>query len=260
MEYLVGVVLALGVGVATTLAGFDRDRALYPAIVLVVASYYDLFAVMGGGAALRWEAGVTFAFTLAAVIGFRTNLWIVVAALAGHGLLDLVHGQLIDNAGVPAWWPMFCMSYDVAAAAYLAVRLLSGTIEAANSSSFGARIRSHVDAELAAARAVELGGDPVAGFGRLERAHVLGQQSTGQHVRVHLRMLMWGMRRHDLREVVGQFLRVVGAAAGIGLVPHGNTGGANVGAFQSMAVPDDLAGLINGARPSVANARGSGGQ
>lgn len=137
MEYLVGVALALGVGVATSVARFDRDRALYPAILLVVASYYDLFAVMGGGAALGLEAGVTFAFALAAVIGFRTNLWIVVAALAGHGLFDLVHGRLIANAGVPAWWPMFCLSYDIAAGAYLAWRLLSRRIEATSISSFG---------------------------------------------------------------------------------------------------------------------------
>ncbi|CAN5379173.1 hypothetical protein BH11PSE5_BH11PSE5_21450 [soil metagenome] len=130
MEYLIGVVLALGVGLFTTIAGFERDRSLYPVVLVVVASYYDLFAVVGGGAALAWEMGVTFAFALAATIGFRTNLWIVVAALAGHGVLDLVHGQFIANAGVPAWWPMFCMNYDVAAAAYLAWRLISGKIEA----------------------------------------------------------------------------------------------------------------------------------
>ena len=262
MEYLVGVALALGVGVATTLAGFDRDRSLYPAILVVVASYYDLFAVMNGGAALGWETGVTFAFALAATIGFRTNLWIVVVALAGHGLLDSIHGQLIGNAGVPAWWPMFCLSYDVMAAAYLAWRLLSGKIEAANTKSFGRRAGSHVDAELAAASAAELGGDPLAGFRRLERAHVLGQRSTVQHVRVHLRMLMWGIRHHDLREVVGQILRVIGAAAGtwVGFVPQGNTGGANVGAFKSMAIPEDFVRPIGSARASVPNAHGLGAQ
>ena len=129
MEYLVGVAMALAVGVATTGAGFDRDRALYPVILLIVASYYDLFAVMGGGAALGWETGVAFAFALASIIGFRMNLWIVVAALVGHGVFDLAHGQLIENAGVPAWWPMFCLGYDVAAGAYLAWRLILRRIE-----------------------------------------------------------------------------------------------------------------------------------
>ena len=178
MEYLVGVALALGVGLFTTVAGFDRDRSLYPVVLLVIASYYDLFAIMGGGAALGWETGIFAAFALAATIGFRTNLWIVVVALIGHGLLDWHHGHLIDNTGVPAWWPMFCMSYDVAAGAYLAWRLLSGKIEATNTTSSSSRVHFYVSAELAAAKAAELGGDPATGFRRLERAHVLGQRDV----------------------------------------------------------------------------------
>ena len=46
--------------------------------------------------------------------------WIVVAALAGHGVFDAVHGYVIENAGVPAWWPAWCLAYDVGAAAWLA--------------------------------------------------------------------------------------------------------------------------------------------
>jgi hypothetical protein len=41
-------------------------------------------------------------------------------ALAGHGVFDAVHGYVIENAGVPAWWPAWCLSYDVGAAAILA--------------------------------------------------------------------------------------------------------------------------------------------
>lgn len=81
MEYFVGVAVALGVGLFTTVAGLDRDRSLYPVILIVIASYYDLFAVMGGGAALGWETGVFAVFLGAAVIGFRTSLWVVVVAL-----------------------------------------------------------------------------------------------------------------------------------------------------------------------------------
>ena len=50
------------------------------------------------------------------------------------------------------------------------------------------------------------------GFAHLERAHVLGQASTFLHVRTHLRMLSWAIRHRHLKEVVGQILRVVGAA------------------------------------------------
>jgi hypothetical protein len=250
MEYLVGIGLALGTGVFASATGFDRDRAFYPAALIVIAAYYDLFAVMGGGAALGAELAVTAAFILAAVIGFRTNLWIVALALIGHGLLDLVHGQVIANEGVPAWWPMFCASFDVIAGLYLGWRLTSKQVDATDPRSFGKRIRLHVDAELSAAAAAELAGDPSTAFAHLERAHVLSQRSTVQHVRVHVRMLMWALRRRDLREGMGQLVRVIGAATKtwVGLVPDGNTGGANVSAFKTMALPDDLAGLIAAAR------------
>jgi hypothetical protein len=130
MEYLVGVFLALGVGLLTTVAGFDRDRALYPAILIVVASYYDLFAVMGDSTVLVQELSMSAAFLVVAIVGFRTTLWLVVAALVGHGVLDLFHGRLIVNAGVPAWWGMFCFSYDLAAGLYLACRLSAKKIDA----------------------------------------------------------------------------------------------------------------------------------
>jgi Protein of unknown function (DUF3703) len=173
-----------------------------------------------------------------------------VVALVGHGLLDWHHGHLIENSGVPDWWPMFCMSYDIAAGAYLAWRLHSKKIVATNPSNFGRRIHAYVAAELAAARSAELNGDLSSTFYHLERAHVVGQRSTVEHARVHLHMLMWGIRQHNRREIFGQIMRVIGAAARIraGLVPNGNTGESNVSAFTSMAIPDDLAKQIKAAR------------
>jgi hypothetical protein len=35
------------IGTLSTWAGLDRDRALHPAIMMAIASYYVLFAVMG---------------------------------------------------------------------------------------------------------------------------------------------------------------------------------------------------------------------
>jgi hypothetical protein len=55
-----------------------------------------------------------------AISGFRSSFWIVVDALAGHGSFDLVHSRIISTSGVPGWWPPFCLTYDVTAAAYLA--------------------------------------------------------------------------------------------------------------------------------------------
>jgi hypothetical protein len=131
MAFLVGTALALSVGLFATLTGLDRDRAFYPTVLIVIALYYALFAVIGGSAhALATESIAILAFLGVAVAGFRKSLWLVVAALAAHGLFDLVHGRLIANPGVPAWWPAFCGAYDVVAAAYLAWLLSRSKVRA----------------------------------------------------------------------------------------------------------------------------------
>ena len=125
MAYLVGAMLALAVGGLSTAVGLDRDRAFYPTVLIFIASYYVLFAVMGESShALAVEAVVAAAFLVEAIAGFRYSLWLVIAALAAHGILDLFRGQLIANPGVPAWWPAFCLAYDGVAAAFLASLVL----------------------------------------------------------------------------------------------------------------------------------------
>lgn len=120
----IGLALALAVGVFASTLGFERDRAYYPTILVIVASYYVLFAVMAGSMrALAIEIAAMGVFVSVAVVGFRSRLTLVAAALAAHGVFDVFHGWLIANAGVPVWWPAFCASFDVAAGAYLAVRI-----------------------------------------------------------------------------------------------------------------------------------------
>jgi len=129
---IVGTLLALSVGLFATGIGLDRDRAFYPVVTIVIASYYALFAVMGASThALLLELLVCTVFLAGAVAGFRWSLWAVVIALAGHGILDLTHASFISNPGVPTWWPEFCLTYDVSAAAYLAWLLRSGRVRAA---------------------------------------------------------------------------------------------------------------------------------
>lgn len=121
MAYLVGVALALLFALLARWARFDRDRALYPTLLAWIASYYVLFATLSGSTrALLVESSVLSALLLIAFVGFRFNLWWVVAALAGHGLFDTVHAHLVANPGVPTWWPPFCMAFDVSAALALA--------------------------------------------------------------------------------------------------------------------------------------------
>jgi len=121
MDYVIGVALALVVSAFAALAGFDRDRAFYPTVLVVIASYYVLFAAMSGSMhAILVESLMMTAFLALAVLGFRFSLWIVAIALAGHGLFDAIHGYLVVNPGVPVWWPAFCLAYDVTAAAAMA--------------------------------------------------------------------------------------------------------------------------------------------
>ncbi len=133
MALLVGAFLALTVGLLATAVGLDRDRAFYPTVTMVIASYYALFAVMGASAhALVLESLVGAVFLAVALAGYRWSLWVVVAALVVHGVFDLVHGSVIANPGVPAWWPAFCLTYDVTAATYLAWLLRNGRTHAAS--------------------------------------------------------------------------------------------------------------------------------
>ncbi len=79
-------------------------------------------------------------------------------------------------------------------------------------------------------------------FHHLERAHILGQRNFKAHLKTHWWMLKIGVLRRDIRESVGQVLRLLAVfpASVFGWVPVGNTGGANVSALKSMSIPADL--------------------
>lgn len=126
MEYAVGIILGIAVGIFSTVVGLDRDRALYPAILVVIASYYGLYAVLGGSnTAIVLETLVGLLFVAVAAVGFRVDLWIVAAGTVGHGIFDIFHHLIIENPGLPTWWPMFCMSIDITLGVYLAWLLWS---------------------------------------------------------------------------------------------------------------------------------------
>ncbi|RTE66102.1 DUF3703 domain-containing protein [Amphritea opalescens] len=118
---------------------------------------------------------------------------------------------------------------------------------------FSQKIAPYVEIELANAKRESSGGDAQQAFVYLERAHVIGQESTYWHVKVHILMLVWAVRNRSFREVFGQVFRIVGAATKtvFGLVPSGNTGGANVSPFKAMPTPPDLAALIQKAKSGV---------
>jgi hypothetical protein len=133
MALLVGVTLALAVGLFARITGLDRDRAFYTTVAIVVAFLYSLFAVLGESThALVVESLIGAVFLVVATLGFGSSFWLVAIALGGHGLFDFVHGAIVANPGVPGWWPAFCGAYDVTAAAGLAWLLAAGRLRADN--------------------------------------------------------------------------------------------------------------------------------
>ena len=123
-EYLIGLIVTVAVVAFAILVGFDRERAFYPTVLIVIAFYYVLFAAEGASArTLMIEIVVASCFSVAAVLGFKRSFWIVPVALAGHGVFDFFHRFFIDNPGVPRWWPGFCLASDVVFAMWLAVRV-----------------------------------------------------------------------------------------------------------------------------------------
>lgn len=85
-------------------------------------------------------------------------------------------------------------------------------------------------------------------FYHLECAHIIGQRYFVRHLMTHAWMLRVAIRRTDLRESIGQVMRLIAVVPGylLGWVPKGNSGGANISAIKPMPAPDDLAPLIAG--------------
>ena len=135
LPYVVGIVLSIGVALFARWVGFDRDRAFYPTVLIVIASYYVLFAAMIGSVeTVLLESIVMIPFVIAAVAGFKGSSWIIVGGLAVHGVQDAVHRHIVANAGVPAWWPAWCLAYDVGAAGALAWFLMRGDLQSTTAS------------------------------------------------------------------------------------------------------------------------------
>lgn len=122
IEALIGV----AVGILTiVLARIIRgQRWLYSLGLLTLPSLYAFFALQAGEQAVGVKemiygvpfvvVGLVFAF-----VSVRQSAVVVGAFWILHGLYDLTHSQIITNAGVPGWYPVFCFSVDVVIGAYL---------------------------------------------------------------------------------------------------------------------------------------------
>jgi len=112
--FVVGALLAVAVAALGNVTRFDRDRSFYPTLLIIIASYYILFGLQGGStSALVQEVAIATIFSAVALFGALRFPSLVGIGIAVHGLFDLVHHVIIQNPGVPSWWPGFCMSVDL---------------------------------------------------------------------------------------------------------------------------------------------------
>jgi len=108
----IGIILAVVMAFLARVTNFDRDRSYYAVVLIVIASYYVLFACIANEAIVV-EIFVASIFSVLAIVGtFRWPLLLGIGIFM-HGIFDLVHGYTISNSGVPVWWPAFCGSIDV---------------------------------------------------------------------------------------------------------------------------------------------------
>lgn len=93
-------------------------------------------------------------------------------------------------------------------------------------------------------------GDLAASWRSLERSHVLGQAFPLEHTYSHWLMMKFGFKTKNLKEVIGQFPRLIfgGMKSFVGVIPVGNTGGANVPPLRSMEIENDLKLILNNSK------------
>ena len=121
MGYAIGTLVAAAVAVFGRSVGLDRERSYFATVLVVVGHYYVLFAAMAGSMrAVAIESIGLGVFAACAAVGFRRSPMIVAAGLVGHGIFDLFHAGIVDNPGVPVWWPAFCAAFDIVAGVWVA--------------------------------------------------------------------------------------------------------------------------------------------
>jgi hypothetical protein len=91
-----------------------------------IAFIYIGFAVADGRPkVIAVESGVAMGFVVLAAVAVTGSPWLLVTALAGHGLKDLWQHRTHFVRGT-RWWPPFCMTVDFVVAAIIAVEIAAG--------------------------------------------------------------------------------------------------------------------------------------
>lgn len=114
---LAGIAIAMVKDVKLPLRSYGIALAVLPAI-------YILFALLAGdGAAMGWEFLFGLPFFIMAYFcakrGFHYSGLAVLGLWIAHAAYDVYHSALVDNAGVPGWYPALCFAFDLVIVVYL---------------------------------------------------------------------------------------------------------------------------------------------
>ena len=118
LPLLIGAGLAVFIAVGASVTRSDQDRSFYPTVLIVIATYYVLFAFMSGESIVE-EIVVASAFSVVAIAGGLMLPALVGAGIFLHGVFDFLRPLFISNSGVPAWWPAFCGGVDILLGAWV---------------------------------------------------------------------------------------------------------------------------------------------
>jgi hypothetical protein len=114
IAFIAGAGLAVVLAIFGKLTGYEKDRSFFPTLLIVIASYYLLFAILDGSVStILIEIAVAAIFIVSAIWGSYRFPLIVGAAITLHGIFDFMYGYLYVNNGVPVWWPAFCAGIDI---------------------------------------------------------------------------------------------------------------------------------------------------
>ncbi len=114
------------------------------------------------------------------------------------------------------------------------------------STSMPLALKPYFEKEISEAANAYIKGHLQQSWRHLERAHILGQPYPFAHSYVHWKMLLFGIKTKNTKEIIGQIPRLLvgGVKSFVGNIPVGNTGGANVPPLQPMEIPEDLISII----------------
>lgn len=119
-EVFIGIISGILIIISGRMTDFEKDNSFYPLILIFISLLYVLFASIDqGNSVIIVESLIAAVFISFAILGFKGNrLWIPIG-YAIHGFFDVLHPHILDNSGVPEWWPGFCLGIDEVIALYL---------------------------------------------------------------------------------------------------------------------------------------------